>query len=107
MNSPKLTRAPPRAAASSEALLAYSEALPTGSKALPAGSEALPAGSEVLIDCQNRLTDGRMEILPILQDFVPYQGRCPASIKITEKKTIGKTVEQGQGTADHLMPLGN
>ena len=50
---------------------------------------------------------GRMENLPILQDFVPYRGRCPASIKITEKKTKGKTVEQGQGTADHLMPLGD
>ena len=22
-------------------------------------------------------TDGRMENLPILQDFVPYRGRCP------------------------------
>ena len=42
-----------------------------------------------------------MENLPILQDFVPYWGRCPASpMKIKEK------VEQGKGTADHLMPLG-
>ena len=45
MNSPKLTRAPPSAAASSEALLAYSEALPAGSEALLAGSEVLSAVS--------------------------------------------------------------
>ena len=37
----------------------------------------------------------------------PYQGRCPASIEITKKETIKKTVGQGKGTADHLMPLGD
>ena len=42
-----------------------------------------------------------MENLPILQDFVPYWGRCPASPMKTREK-----VEQGKGTADHLMPLG-
>ena len=52
-------------------------------------------------------TDGRTENLPILQDFVPYRGRCPASIKITKKKTIRKKVKQGKGTADHLMPRGD
>ena len=41
------------------------------------------------------------ENLPILQDFVPYWGCCPASPMKTKKK-----VEQGKGTADHLMPLG-
>ena len=45
--------------------------------------------------------NGRTENLPILQDFVPYRGRCPAS----PMKTMEK-VEQGKGTADHLMPLG-
>ena len=46
-------------------------------------------------------TDRQMKNLLILQDLVPYQGRCPASpIKTKEK------VEQGKGTADHLMPLG-
>ena len=27
-------------------------------------------------------TDGRMENLPILQDFVPYRGRCPVTAQI-------------------------
>ena len=49
----------------------------------------------------NRRMDGWMENLPILQDFVPYRGRFPASPMKTKKK-----VEQGKGTADHLMPLG-
>ena len=30
-------------------------------------------------------TDGWTENLPILQDFVPYQGRCPATAKLTRK----------------------
>ena len=51
--------------------------------------------------------NGRTEFLPILQDFVPYRGRCPATIKVTIRKTIKETVEQGKGTGDHLMPLGD
>ena len=51
--------------------------------------------------------DGRTEFLPILQDFVPYRGRCPATIEVTIEKTIKETVEQGKGTGDHLMPLGD
>ncbi len=39
-------------------------------------------------DCQDRQTDGRMENVPILHDFVPYRGRCPTSMKKTEKKTL-------------------
>ena len=39
-------------------------------------------------------TDGKS---PLLQDFVPYRGRCPASPMKTKEK-----VEQGKGTADHL-----
>ena len=49
----------------------------------------------------------RTEFLPILQDFVPYRGRCPATIEVTIEKTIKETVEQGKGTGDHLMPLGD
>ena len=48
-------------------------------------------------------TDGRKYIqtenLPILQDFVPYRGRCPASPMKTKEKE-----EQGKGTADHTIP---
>ena len=44
----------------------------------------------------------RMENLPILQDFVPYWGRCPAS-----QRKFWANKEQGKGTADHLMPLGD
>merc|ERR1711895_315254 len=48
-------------------------------------------------------TDGRTENLPILQDFVPYQGRCPATAQFKPKNYI----KRGKGTADHMMPLGN
>ena len=39
----------------------------------------------------NGRTNGWMENLPILQDFVPYWGRFPASLMKTKKK-----VEQGK-----------
>ena len=47
-------------------------------------------------------TDGRTEFLPILQDFVPCRGRCPATLLdfTTSKK-------QGKGTADLMMPFGD
>ena len=48
-------------------------------------------------------TDGRMENLPILQDFVPYWGRCPATAQLQTKNYI----KRGKGTADHMMPLGD
>ena len=41
--------------------------------------------------------------LSVLQDFVPYQGRCPAIAQLQPKNCI----KQGKGTADHMMPLGN
>ena len=44
--------------------------------------------------------EGQMENLPIIQDFVPYRGRCSASPHENQGE------EQGKGTADHLMPLG-
>ena len=42
-----------------------------------------------------------MEFLPIIQDFAPCWGRCPATLCdfTTSKK-------QGKGTADLLMPFG-
>ena len=48
-------------------------------------------------------TDVRTENLPILQDFVPYRGRCPAS----QRKIYANKEKQGKGIADHLMPLGD
>ena len=48
-------------------------------------------------------TDERTENLPILQDFVPYRGRCPAS----QRKIYANKEKQGKGIADHLMPLGD
>ena len=46
-------------------------------------------------------TDVRTEFLPILQDFVPCWGRCPATLcNFTTSK------KQGKGTADLLMPFG-
>ena len=50
----------------------------------------------------DRWTDGRTEFLPILQDFVPSRGRCPATL--CDFKTAKR---QGKGTADHMMPLGD
>lgn len=46
-------------------------------------------------------TDRSMEFLPILQDFVPYLGRCPATLcNCTASK------KQGKGIADLMMPFG-
>ena len=44
----------------------------------------------------NGWTDGQMEFLPILQDFVPSRGRCPATLWdfITAKKQ-GKGITSG------------
>ena len=62
----------------------------------PAKPEAQPAS-------QPARTDVRTENLPILQDFVPYRGRCPAS----QRKIYANKEKQGKGIADHLMPLGD
>ena len=52
-------------------------------------------------------TDGRMdgwsENFPILWDFVPHWGRCPATAQLQ----LENTLKQGKGTSDHIMPLGN
>ena len=63
-----------------------------------AGPQAWLAGPEG--GQTNGRTDKQTENLLILQDFVPYQGRCPTSPHEKQK------VEQGKGTTDHLMPLG-
>ena len=47
--------------------------------------------------------DERTENLPILQDFVPYRGRCPATAQLQPKNCI----KWGKASADHMMPLGN
>ena len=45
--------------------------------------------------------DGRTEFLPILQDFVPSRGCCPATLyNFTASK------KQGKGIADVMMPFG-
>ena len=60
-----------------------------------AGTWALKAGDGQM--------DGRTENLPILQDFVPYRGHCPATAQLQPKNYI----KRGKGTADHMMPLGD
>ena len=102
-----------------EAWLAGSEAWLAGSEAWLAGSEAWLVGSEpaslalrpdwpglrpawLALGPSRGGTDGRTD-LPILKDFVPYRGRCPASAQLQPKKYI----KRGKGTADHVMPLGD
>ena len=48
-------------------------------------------------------TNGRMENLPILQDFDLYRGCYPATAQLQPKNCI----KRGKGTADHMMPLGD
>ena len=48
-------------------------------------------------------TDERTENLPILQDFVPYRGHCPATAQLQPENRK----KWGKGTADHMMPLGD
>ena len=40
-------------------------------------------------------TDGQTEFLPILQDFVPYRGRCPASHSV--RPSVGPSIDQFAG----------
>jgi len=46
--------------------------------------------------------DGWTENLSILQDPIPYRGRCPATAQRQPKNCI----KRGKGTSDHMMPLG-
>ena len=90
---------------------------PAGCEGQPAGSEGQPEGGQMdgRTDRQkffpfhktlypSRMygrTDGWTEFLPILQDFVPCRGRCPATFcDFTTSK------RQGKGTADLMMPFG-
>ena len=82
---------------------------PAGQASEPASQASEPATqvSEALEGGNGRM-DGRMderrtENLPILQDFVPYRGRCPATVQLQPKNYI----KRGKGTADHMMPLGD
>ena len=63
----------------SDGQLEGSEGQPAGSEGQPAGSESQPAGSEGQQEggWMDKRTDGQIEFLPILQDFVPCWGRCP------------------------------
>ena len=47
--------------------------------------------------------DGWKENLPIIQDFVPYWGRCPVTAQLQTENYI----KRGKATADHMMPLGD
>ena len=57
----------------------------------------LHSAQEILSVMCTIANNGQTEFLPILQDFVPYRGRYPASIKITEKKKLRKTSRAGPG----------
>ena len=50
----------------------------------------------------NRWTNGQTAFLPILQDFVPFWGCCPATLRDFETSKW-----QDKGTADHIMPVGD
>ena len=77
----------------SEGQLEGSEGQPAGSEGQPAGSEGQPEGGRTDVR-----RDRRTEFLPILQDFVPSRGRCPAtSCDFTTSK------RQGKGTADLMI----
>ena len=40
-------------------------------------------------------TDGQTEFLPILQYFIPYRGRCPASHSV--RPSVGPSIDQFAG----------
>ncbi len=60
--------------------------------------QAWLAGPQAWLDCPEVGDRRTYRESPILQDYVLYQGRCPASPMKTKKK-----VEQGKGTADHFI----
>ena len=73
-----------------------------GSGAWLGGSKACLAGSWA--EGGNGRTYGRtLGKSPILHNFVPYRGRCPAAAQLQPKNCI----KRGKGTADHMMPLGD
>ena len=64
----------------SERQLEGSEGLSEGSEELPEAYEGLIEGSRASQRGADGRADGRTEFLPILQDFVPCRGRCPATL---------------------------
>ena len=62
-----------------------------------------PQGGEWMDGRTEGQTDGRTKNLPILQDFIPYRGHCPATAQLQPKNYM----KRGKGTADHMMPFGN
>ena len=46
---------------------------------------------------------GRTDSPCVLQDFIPLRGRSPAYLKGYHKQTA----QQGKGTEDHFLPLGD
>ena len=80
----------------SEDYLEGSEGQQEGSEGQSAGAEGQYVGTG-----KHVWTYVRMEFLPILQDFVPCWGCCPATLcDFTTSK------RQGKGTADLMMPFG-
>ena len=81
-----------------QALDPSSQASEPARQASEPASQASRGGTDGRTDGR---TDERMENLPILQDFVPYQGCCPATAQLQPKNYI----KRGKGTADLMMPL--
>ena len=69
----------------SEGQLVGSEGQPEGSEGHLSGFEGQPGGN----GWKAKLTYGHTEVLPILQDFVPCQGRCPKSNLTGPKRSQG------------------
>ena len=74
-----------------QTLLAGPQTPPAGPQTLLAGPQTPPASPLSPLNALRPLvwktdgwtygrTDGRTEFLPILQDFVPCRGRCPATL---------------------------
>ena len=66
------------------------------------GSGLLPGSWVLEGEWTEGQTDGRMENLPILQDFVPYWGYCPTTAQLQPINCI----KRGKDTTDHMMLLG-
>ena len=111
-----------------EAWLAGPEAWLTGPEAWLAGPQAWLAGPQAWLDGPEGGTDGRTDVrtdgrtdgrtdvrtenLPILQDFVPYRGRCPKREREREREReifLRETIYDWEGnkscdSSDKLMP---
>ena len=70
----------------SEGQLVGSEGQLDGSEGHLSGFEGQPGGNGWMA----KLTYGQTEVLPILQDFVPYQGRCHSSPHENQESRAGQ-----------------